>query len=242
MSRAGDHTSSRIVPGTTLLEAEGLLKTYATRQGELTVLRDAALKVSAGETLAIVGASGAGKSTLLHVAGGLDRPHRGRVRILGEDVYEVSASRRSRIRAQRIGFVFQSYHLLPEMDVLENVLIAAMAPGRAWAAMRGARARALALLDAVGLADRADHTPLELSGGEQQRVALARALMNDPPLILADELTGNLDADTGRQVLDTLFAVVRDLGHALLLVTHDERVAATCSRMLRLRDGVLGVP
>ncbi len=233
---------SKMEPGTLLLEATNLGKTYETRQGMLTVLNGASLELRAGETFAIVGKSGAGKSTLLHILGGLDLPQRGRVRILGEDVYGATAAQRSRMRAVRIGFVFQSYHLLPEMDVLENVLIASMAPGRAWAGRQTARQRALTLLDAVGLADRADHTPTELSGGEQQRVALARALMNDPPLILADEPTGNLDVATGQQVLDYLFSVARDLGHALLLVTHDERVAATCTRMARLQDGRLVGP
>jgi predicted ABC-type transport system involved in lysophospholipase L1 biosynthesis ATPase subunit len=228
----------RIEVGTPLLQAEGLVKTYETRQGSLAVLQGADLRLNAGETFAIVGMSGAGKSTLLHILGGLDRPQAGRVWIQNENLYRLSAAQRSRLRATRIGFVFQSYHLLPEMDVLENVTIAAMA-GSSWSTSAAARRRALDLLAAVGLEDRADHTPAELSGGEQQRVALARALLNDPPLLLADEPTGNLDETTGGQVLERLFSVTRDRGHALLLVTHDERVAATCDRMARLLNGKL---
>ena len=228
-------------PSAPLLRSEGVEKTYASRKGPLPVLQGASVTLNPGETFAVVGRSGAGKSTLLHVLGGLDRPDKGRVWIGEEDVYAMTPARRSRVRAERLGFVFQSYHLLPEMDVLENVLLAAMALKRSWRKRREARQRALELLDAVGLADRADHTPAELSGGEQQRVALARALMNDPPLVLADEPTGNLDSRTGGQVLEHLFGLTRDRGHGLLLVTHDEQVAATCDRMARLHAGRLAM-
>jgi predicted ABC-type transport system involved in lysophospholipase L1 biosynthesis ATPase subunit len=138
-----------------------------------------------------------------------------------------------------LGFVFQSYHLLPEMDVIENVLLPAMARRGYFMGARTARRRAVELLDSVGLAERADHTPLELSGGEQQRVALARALMNDPEIVLADEPTGNLDDVTGQQVLSNLFALTRERGHALVIVTHSESVAGVCDRVLHLRDGSL---
>ena len=222
-----------------LIEANDIHKTYHMGKKAIPVLRGASLQVGEGETVAIVGKSGAGKSTLLHVLGGLDHPEEGAVRIEGEDVYGMAARRRAIVRATRVGFVFQSYHLLPEMDVAENVMLPWMArPGlfKAWAQ---ARARALELLAAVGLAERAAHRPMELSGGEQQRVALARALMNDPKLILADEPTGNLDDATGMHVLDYLFALIRRRGHALILVTHNEKVAAACRRVLRLAEGVL---
>ncbi|NQT91706.1 MAG: ABC transporter ATP-binding protein, partial [Lentisphaerae bacterium] len=190
-------------------------------------------------TVAVVGASGAGKSTLLHVLGGLDRPDRGRVVLDGGDLYEMSAGRCTEVRGTRIGFVFQSYHLLPEMDVLENVMLPALARARWVPRYAAVREEAGRLLEAVGLKDRAIHRPMELSGGEQQRVALARALMNDPDLVLADEPTGNLDHDTGRQVLDMLFSLAREKNRSLVLVTHDVALAASCDRVLHLVDGKL---
>ena len=223
-----------------LICAEDVHKSYLFPKKQVQVLRGAALSVAPGETVAIVGASGAGKSTLLHILGGLDRPDEGRVLFDGGDYYALRARRRCGIRAREIGFVFQSYHLLPEMDVLENVMLPAMALSRTWMWDRELRARALSLLARVGLADRADHTPLELSGGEQQRVALARALMNGPRLILADEPTGNLDGDTGQRVLANLFALTQESDKALVLVTHDEAIASSCGRVLRLCEGVLG--
>ena len=221
-----------------LIEAKNLHKRYLLKRHEVRVLQGADLSVDIGETVAVVGRSGAGKSTLLHILGGIDRPDSGSGSVLieGEDLDGISASRRSRIRATRIGFVFQSYHLLSEMDVLENVMLPARAIG-----IRGARteARAMELLDAVGIADRAHHTPLELSGGEQQRVALARALINDPVIVLADEPTGNLDGETGSTVLELLFALTKDRGHALVMVTHSPQTAATCDRSLLLDEGLL---
>jgi predicted ABC-type transport system involved in lysophospholipase L1 biosynthesis ATPase subunit len=175
----------------------------------------------------------------MHVLGTLDHPDRGVVTIGGRDVYAASACERSRLRSETIGFVFQSYHLLPEMDVLENVMLPAMARRGFVTRARECRARAAELLEAVGLSDRADHTPLELSGGEQQRVALARAMMNEPSLLLADEPTGNLDPATGQQVLRCLFDLTRRRDRALVMVTHNEEAARCCSRVLRLRDGVL---
>ena len=219
-----------------LVEAENLHKKYILRHNEINVLKGTGLSVEAGESVAVVGRSGAGKSTLLHMLGGIDRPDKGSgsVRICGTDLYKVSASRRSRIRARKIGFVFQSYHLLNEMDVLENVVLPALAIGD-----RGAEERALELLDAVGLAERAHHTPQELSGGEQQRAAIARALINSPNVVLADEPTGNLDSETGAVVMKMLFRLICDKGRALVMVTHDERIAANCGRTLFLRDGKL---
>ncbi len=219
------------------LLAEDLRKSYTLHGNRLDILRGAALRAAPGETLAIVGRSGAGKSTLLHVLGGLDKPQGGRVLIAGQDLYGISARRRTRLRAAKIGFVFQAYHLLPEMDLVENVMLPAMALGSL--SRRRMRARAEALLECVGLADRRRHTPLELSGGEQQRAAIARALMNEPPLLLADEPTGNLDAKTGDAVLDLLFRLARERQTLLVMVTHAPATAARCDRTLTLEEGLL---
>ncbi len=223
-----------------ILEAEGLTRTYAGPHGDVRVLQGAGLAVADGESVAVIGASGAGKSTLLHILGGLDRPDAGRVCFEGEDLYALPERLRTKRRAERIGFVFQAYHLLPEMNVLENVLLPSMARHGAPGAGRRARARAMELLEGVGLADRAQHRPLELSGGEQQRAAVARALMNDPRLVLADEPTGNLDDANGARVMEHLFALTRRGGHALVVVTHNTRLAASCSRALRLTEGRIG--
>lgn len=222
-----------------LIMAEDIHKTYVLPASKVKVLNGASLDVYEGESLAIVGVSGAGKSTLLHCLGALDRPDSGRVCISGEDVYEASCGRRATIRSAQLGFVFQSYHLLPEMDVLENVMLPAMAVRGFMMNRAQVRERAVELLSAVSLLSRASHTPLELSGGEQQRVALARALMNDPAIVLADEPTGNLDDATGTQVLEHLFALTRDRNHALVIVTHSEALARSCDRAVRLVDGVL---
>ena len=221
-----------------LIEAKNLHKRYLLKRHEVRVLQGADLSLDSGETVAVVGRSGAGKSTLLHILGGIDRPDKGsgKVYIDGEDLYGLSSGRRSRIRATRIGFVFQSYHLLNEMDVIENVMLPARGIG---IRNMATRARAMELLDAVGVADRAHHTPMELSGGEQQRVALARALINDPPIVLADEPTGNLDGETGGTVLDLLSTLTRDRGHALVMVTHNPEIAETCDRTLHLDKGLL---
>jgi ABC-type lipoprotein export system ATPase subunit len=221
-----------------MLEATVLFKTYTLPHKRIEVLKGASLHIRNGERVAIVGRSGAGKSTLLHVLGGLDRPESGEVRIGGVSLYEVSPRRRTAARAAQIGFVFQSYHLLPEMDVTENVMLPAMT-GVTRLTRREMRLRAQTLLGQVGLADRATHMPLELSGGEQQRVALARALINEPALILADEPTGNLDRLTGGQIMELLFSLscTRDL--ALVMVTHSPETAALCDRVLELRDGLL---
>jgi len=221
-----------------LIEAENLHKRYLLKRSEVHVLRGAELRVAAGQSVAIVGRSGAGKSTLLHILGGIDRPDAGSgtVRIDGDDLYALSGAKRTRMRADRIGFVFQAYHLLNEMDVLENVMLPARAAGHP----RGpSRKRARELLEAVGVADRVRHTPLELSGGEQQRVAIARALINDPAVVLADEPTGNLDVETGESVLTQLFALTRQQGHALVMVTHNDEIARRCDQAKRLEDGVL---
>ena len=220
----------------TLLTATDLHKSYVLPHKTVTVLQGASFTVGVGERVAIVGRSGTGKSTLLHLLGGLDRPDAGDVCIGGKPIYALTPRERSHLRARQIGFVFQSYHLLPEMDVVENVMLPAMAIGENHAR---ARARVLELLAQVGLSDRATHTPLELSGGEQQRVALARALMNAPSLLLADEPTGNLDRDTGAQILELLFGLAQQHRHALVVVTHAPEVAARCDRVLRLENGLL---
>ncbi len=221
-----------------LIQAENLEKTYHIRKHAVPVLAGASFVVTPGASAAVIGRSGAGKSTLLHILGGLDEPDAGRVMVGGEDLYKVSSARRCRLRGDHIGFVFQSYHLLPEMDLVENVMLPGMR--HAWPGGRGAlRRHVMELLDAVGLADRAHHCPQELSGGEQQRAAIARAMVNDPEIILADEPTGNLDVGTGDQILSILLALTRDLGHALVMVTHNVASAEQCDLVYRLEEGLL---
>ena len=235
-----------------VVEVAALGRDYRMGTAVLSVLDNISLKVSAGETVAIIGASGAGKSTLLHIIGGLDQPTRGTVRLHERDIYAISARQRTVLRARNIGFVFQFYHLLPELDVLENVMLPAMnsnlgllgfsrAPvqPKQTVARSSPRERALNLLQSVGLIQRAGHLPAELSGGEQQRAAVARALVNEPELLLADEPTGNLDSITGAQVLGVLFDLIRDKKRTLLMVTHNAEVAARCDRVLKLQDGSL---
>lgn len=224
-----------------LIKAENLHKKYVLPRSSVDVLRGASISVSAGESVAIIGVSGAGKSTLLHMLGGLDHPDCGTVLFDGSDLYKMSSGMRSIIRSARIGFVFQSYHLLPEMDVLENVMVPAMARHGLVQGM-DIRKRALELLASVGLSDRISHTPMELSGGEQQRVALARALMNNPDVILADEPTGNLDDATGGHVLECFFSLAKTHRHAMILVTHNREIARSCDKVMELRDGVLYDP
>ncbi|MDZ4197988.1 MAG: ABC transporter ATP-binding protein [Kiritimatiellia bacterium] len=222
-----------------ILSASALAKTYRIGPSAVPVLQCVSFRVRPGETVAIVGASGAGKSTLLNVLGGLDRPTSGTVRIDGSDVYGLSELERTRLRAERIGFVFQSYHLVSELNVLENVQLAALS---GWGSFRNRsqlKERASGLLDRVGLGARLLHRPDELSGGEQQRVAIARALMNDPDLVLADEPTGNLDVATGEKILDSLFAVAGDRKRSVILVTHNPDLADRCHRKLELRNGLL---
>jgi len=219
----------------TILTAEKLERTYMIGKTSLDVLKGVSLEIRAGETLSIMGDSGSGKSTLLHVLGGLDTPKVGKVHFRGQSVYDMSASRRARFRGENVGLVFQSFHLLPELDIVENVALPAMT-------QRGggdAKVRAKQLLEEVGLGERIGHRPRELSGGEQQRVAIARALMNDPDIIFADEPTGNLDSKTGEKVLHYLFQLVEARRHSLVLVTHSQEVASRCSRELFLKDGVL---
>lgn len=220
-----------------LLDARNLGKSYAMPQGRVAVLKNVSLEIGAGERVCIMGASGAGKSTLLHLLGGLDTPCTGEMFIEGKPFHTWPESRRAAFRARRIGMVFQSNHLMPELTVLENVLMPARALRR-WASP-GPRDRqeARRLLDRVGLSHRLAHRPMELSGGEQQRVGIARALMNDPDLLLADEPTGNLDAETGSRVLDDLFTLSRERKRCLVVVTHDPALADRCERVVFLEAG-----
>jgi ABC-type lipoprotein export system ATPase subunit len=224
-----------------LLRARNLHKIYQLGRVQLPVLKGVSLGVQAGEFVAIRGASGSGKSTLLHLLGALDVPTKGRVLFEGADVFAASQARRDRMRNRTFGFIFQFYHLLPELDVLENVLIARMIGSSVfrWASQRrDAKSLAVDLLDRVGLGHRTKHKPNELSGGEQQRVAVARALVNRPRVLLADEPTGNLDQKTGSEILD-LLASLNEAGQTIVMVTHDAKVADVAHRTLTLTDGVL---
>ena len=223
------------------LAAKNLHKHYRIGSENLHVLRGASVSVRKGEWLAIVGASGSGKSTLLHLLGALDTPDKGSVIFNGTSVFDLSARSVNLYRNQQVGFVFQFYHLLPELTALENVWVSAMISTGpfAWPAVRRDRFnRASQLLKDLGLADRLRHRPAKLSGGERQRVAIARALMNDPAVLMADEPTGNLDADTGRQILD-VFRRFHASGQTIVMVTHDETVAAAADRRLHLEAGRL---
>lgn len=218
------------------LEAEGLTKIVQDATGSLTILDDINLTIEPGETVAIVGASGSGKSTLLGLLAGLDVPTRGSVRLFGRDLFALDEDGRARVRAERIGFVFQSFQLLPHLTALENVLLPLELSGRAPDGQTPLDAARL-LLTRVGLAERLAHYPKYLSGGEQQRVALARAFVGRPPILLADEPTGSLDARTGAAVIELIFELNRERGSTLVLVTHDPEIAALCSRRIELYAG-----
>ena len=216
-----------------ILRCESLTRTYLSGGREITVLRDIAFDLEAGGSLAVTGPSGSGKSTLLGLLAGLDRPTRGRVVLDGRDLSALTEDDRARVRAEAVGFVFQSFHLIPTLTALENVQVPLELrgeDGRAWAAE---------LLDRVGLGDRGHHYPVQLSGGEQQRVAVARAFAHRPKILFADEPTGNLDAANGQNVVSLLGELNRELGTTLVLVTHEPDLAALAHRVIRLRDGAL---
>jgi lipoprotein-releasing system ATP-binding protein len=219
-----------------LIVASELVKGYRSPAGYLPVLRGLSLEVAAGEMLAIVGASGVGKSTLLHVLGTLDRPEGGRLAIAGEEALGLPEARLRAFRNRTLGFVFQFHHLLPEFTALENVMLPALIARLPEAE---ARQRAETLLAELGIAERGAHRPGALSGGEQQRVAVARALVQSPRALLADEPTGNLDRETGERLHALLRRLNRERGITLVLVTHNDALAATCDRRLRLAEGRL---
>jgi len=218
----------------TVLRVENLGKDVPSGDAVLTILDGIGFVVAAGESVAIVGASGSGKSTLLGLMAGLDQPTRGRVMLAGQDLAGLDEDGRAALRGRELGFVFQSFHLLPALTALENAMLPLELLG-----LPHPQAAAQAMLARVGLADRLGHYPKHLSGGEQQRVALARAFAVQPRLLLADEPTGNLDAATGRQVIDLMFALNAEQGTTLVLVTHDEVLAERCGRSLRLAAGRL---
>jgi putative ABC transport system ATP-binding protein len=215
-----------------IVKAEGLTKQVATPDHVLTIVKHASFEVRAAEAVAIVGASGSGKSTLLGLLAGLDVPSSGRVWIAGEELFALSEDGRARLRGQMVGFVFQSFQLLPALTALENVMLPLELNGGA-----DPEARARRVLDRVGLAERLGHYPRQLSGGEQQRVALARAFVTEPRLLFADEPTGNLDSQTGEQVIDLLFEMNRERGTTLVLVTHDAELAKRCDRRMHISAG-----
>ena len=200
--------------------------------GVLDILRDINLSFTAGETVAIVGASGSGKSTLLSILAGLDTTSRGTVRLLGQDLFALSEDDRAAVRAQKMGFVFQSFQLLGNLTALENVMLPLELAGQ-----RDARARAAQMLERVGLGQRLNHYPRLMSGGEQQRVALARAFVVEPAVLLADEPTGSLDFATGQTIMELMFALNRERGTTLILVTHDREIAAQCDRSITIEAG-----
>ncbi|MBM4154095.1 MAG: ABC transporter ATP-binding protein [Lentisphaerae bacterium] len=234
------NSSLHDTPAAPRIEAMDVHKSYRAGARVVEVLHGASVEVRPGEKLAIVGASGSGKSTLLNVLSGLDRPSAGAIRIDGCDLYAMPPRERTAMRARRIGFVFQAYHLLPELTLFDNVYLPARVRWEGFGGGAGARKRAAELIERVGLAARATHRPDELSGGEQQRAAIARALMNEPDILFADEPTGNLDSASGGQVLDSLFALVEGGERTVVMVTHNPDIAARCDRVLTLRDGRIG--
>ncbi|RKV81926.1 MAG: lipoprotein-releasing ABC transporter ATP-binding protein LolD [Neisseria sp.] len=220
----------------TILACEAVCKNYYDGQLNVQVLDNLTLQVDKGQSIGIVGASGSGKSTLLHILGGLDKPTSGRVSLMGQDLSQLSQKQLSGLRNQHLGFVYQFHHLLPEFSALENVMMPLLIGKRP---KEQARERALLMLEKVGLKDRVLHRPGELSGGERQRAAIARALVTDPACLLADEPTGNLDRKNALNILDMMMELKQELGTALVVVTHDDEMAARFDRVLNMTDGAL---
>ncbi len=219
-----------------IISVEHVFKSVSDSTGTLTILRDIDFSLAARETVAVVGASGSGKSTLLSIIAGLDTPSQGTVRLAGQDIFAISEDDRAALRAQKVGFVFQSFQLMANLTALENVMLPLELQG-----VRGARAQAADMLARVGLGQRLGHYPKVLSGGEQQRVALARAFVVKPAVLLADEPTGSLDFATGETVMQLMFDLNQELGTTLVLVTHDPAIAARCERRITIEAGQVAV-
>jgi len=217
-----------------VLSADRVSKQVSSPEGPLTIVRDVSFVIRARESVAIAGPSGAGKSTLLALLAGLESPSSGRVCLAGTDLTSLDEDGRARLRAEQVGFVFQSFHLIPALTALENVMLPLELRGRS-----DARSRALEILARVGLVARAGHYPRQLSGGEQQRVAMARAAVGEPSVLFADEPTGNLDTVTGERIIDLLFELNADAQTTLVLVTHDAALASRCARVLKMESGML---
>ncbi|WP_280250432.1 ABC transporter ATP-binding protein [Nocardia abscessus] len=224
------------MPEPAMLELSGVTKEYRVGGQAVRALDDVGLRIETGEFTSIIGPSGSGKSTLLHLLGALDSPDTGSIRFRGEEIGALDEEQQSAFRRHQVGFVFQFFNLLPTLSAWENVAIPKLLDGTG---LRKAKPRALELLDRVGLAERAEHRPAELSGGQMQRVAVARALIMDPPLILADEPTGNLDSKTGAAILE-LLGEIAGSGSSVVMVTHDMGAVTYCDRVITLRDGRIG--
>ena len=220
-----------------MLEAIGLIKRYTVGPNTLEVLKGVDLSVNKGEVLGIVGPSGAGKSTLLHLLGGLDEPTEGIVKLEGKDISRLKDKQRAQLRNKHFGFVFQFYHLLAEFTALENVMLPAIIGQKE--SRSKVRERASLVLQKCGLAERLNHRPSELSGGEQQRVAIARALVNKPQIVFCDEPTGNLDTDTGMQIKDLLWQLNKEYNATLIVVTHEQELVKEATRIIHLKDGII---
>lgn len=217
-----------------MVQAQAVTKTVETQEGRLAILHPISLQVQAGESLAITGASGSGKSTLLGILAGLDVPSSGSIYLAGECISDMDEEGRAQVRARHVGFIFQSFQLLPGLTALENVMLPLELRGD-----KQARARASEFLERVGLSARLSHYPKQLSGGEQQRVAIARAFASQPRILFADEPTGNLDSATGARIIELLFGLNQEQGTTLILITHEERLAARCQRRIELAAGAL---
>lgn len=224
--------------GIVMLEARNIRKVYSQLSKPLEVLKGIDLTIKSGEVAAIIGPSGAGKSTLLHILGGLDVPTEGTVHLEEENIYKISDKNRAKLRNKQIGFVFQFYHLLPEFTALENVILPALIKANK-KNVKLFQDKGIEFLEKVGLTDRKDHKPYQLSGGEQQRVAIARALINDPKIILCDEPTGNLDSQNGKEIIHLLMDLNKKNQQTLVIITHDESIAKMSHRIISMKDGRL---